>query len=224
MRRRAIGLVIFDCDGVLVDSEPIAARIHAEALAGLGHAIGAEEIIRRFTGVPDRDMYAELEAEIGALPADYDEDVKTAIARSYARDLQAIAGVHDAVAALDLPVCVASSSVPEKLRLGLDLVGLYERFAPNVFSATQVRRGKPAPDLFLFAAARMGVAPERCIVIEDSVAGVRAAVAAGMAVLGFCGGSHCGPGHAEMLLREGADRTFDDMRQLPAILAPYEAG
>jgi HAD superfamily hydrolase (TIGR01509 family) len=217
---RRVELVIFDCDGVLIDSEVIAARTHAQALAALGHAIGMDEMIERFTGVPDRDMYAVLERDMGrALPADYDAQAKAAIARAYARDLKAVSGVEEALAKIELPVCVASSSVPEKLRLGLETVGLYARFAPNVFSATEVPRGKPWPDLFLFAARRMGVPPERCIVIEDSVAGVKAGVAAGMTVLGFSGASHCGAGHAEVLRQAGARAVFADMRQLPTMLA-----
>jgi HAD superfamily hydrolase (TIGR01509 family) len=213
-----IELVIFDCDGVLIDSEPIAARIHAQALAGLGFAVGPEEIIRRFTGVPDRDMYAALEHDFGcALPPDYDETRKAEIARAYVGELRAIAGVHEVLAAIRVPVCVASSSAPEKLRLGLETVGLHDLFTPNVFSASEVRRGKPAPDLFLLAAARMGAAPEHCLVIEDSEAGVRAAVAAGMTVMGFTGGGHCGPDHGDLLLRSGAAGVFGDMRDLQAL-------
>ena len=102
---------------------------------------------------------------------------------------------------------------------GLDCAGLYDALAPHIFSATQVARGKPAPDLFLFAAERMGASPSRCVVIEDSVPGVSGARTAGMAVLGFHGGSHCLPGHAEKLRAAGANVTFDDMRQLPALIA-----
>jgi HAD superfamily hydrolase (TIGR01509 family) len=145
--------------------------------------------------------------------------VKDAIGRSYLQDLKAVPHVREAVAAIGVPACVASSSVPDKLRLGLELVGLYDRFAPYVFSATQVGRGKPWPDLFLFAAGRMGAAPGRCVVVEDSVAGVQAAVAAGMTALGFSGASHCGTGHAALLKAEGAALVFDDMRRLPAILS-----
>jgi HAD superfamily hydrolase (TIGR01509 family) len=220
--RRRIDLVVFDCDGVLIDSEPIAARVHAEALSRLGHPISPDEIIRRFIGVRDRDMYAIIERDLGrALPADYDAVAKAAIARAYAEELKVVSGVHETLAAIELPACVASSSVPEKLQAGLEAVGLHELFGPNVFSASQVRRGKPAPDLFLFAAERMGVAPERCLVVEDSEAGVEAAASAGMLVLGFTGGSHCGTGHADRLAAAGAERVFSDMRDLPAILAEY---
>ena len=113
---------------------------------------------------------------------------------------------------------MASSGTPEKIRHGLSCTGLYDRLAPHIFSATQVARGKPAPDLFLFAAGQMQVSPERCLVIEDSVPGITGARAAGMTVLGFHGGSHCRPGHADRLLAAGAVMAFDDMRQLPDLI------
>jgi HAD superfamily hydrolase (TIGR01509 family) len=213
-------LVIFDCDGVLVDSETIAARIHAEALSGCGYAVTVEEMIRRFTGIPDRDMYAVIERELGRpLPADYDERARLALARTYRDGLQAIPGVHETLAAISLPACVASSGSPETLEAALRAAGLYERFAPNIFSASQVQSGKPAPDLFLFAAGRMAVAPRNCLVVEDSVAGVTAAVAAGMTVFGFTGAGHCGPGHAEALAAAGARLVFDAMPELPAMMS-----
>jgi beta-phosphoglucomutase-like phosphatase (HAD superfamily) len=117
---------------------------------------------------------------------------------------------------------VASSGTPEKIRHGLSCAGLYDLFAPNIFSATQVRNGKPAPDLFLFAASQMATLPGQCVVIEDSAPGVTGARAAGMTVLGFHGGSHCRPGHADMLRAAGAALTFDDMRQLPALIGQIE--
>ncbi len=129
----------------------------------------------------------------------------------------------DALAAIAQPVCVASSGSPEKMRVSLNRVGLTQRFAPHIFSATQVARGKPAPDLFLFAAERMQAAAARCIVIEDSVPGLTGAIAAGMHVLGFHGGSHCRPGHADTLLAAGAVMAFDDMRQLPGLIGRIDA-
>jgi beta-phosphoglucomutase-like phosphatase (HAD superfamily) len=116
--------------------------------------------------------------------------------------------------------CVASSSAPERLRHSLSLTGLLHRFEPNIFSATQVPRGKPAPDLFLFAAAAMQVIPACSVVIEDSVPGVLAAVAAGMRAIGFTGGGHCRPGHADRLRAAGAAAITDDMRRLPALVSP----
>jgi beta-phosphoglucomutase-like phosphatase (HAD superfamily) len=123
------------------------------------------------------------------------------------------------LAAIALPVCVASSGAPEKIRASLTRTRLHDRFAPHIFSATQVRNGKPAPDLFLFAAAQMGMPPARCLVIEDSVPGVTGARAAGMAVFGFHGGSHCRPGDEAALAAAGATANFDDMRELPAMIA-----
>src|SRR5262249_13839773 len=160
-----------------------------------------------------------LEREHGKpLPPGYNARAKARIAELYRSELKAIAGIAEALAEIRHPVCVASSSSPEKLALGLGLVGLWERFAPNVFSARQVARGKPAPALSPFAAAQMGVAPERSLVIEDSVAGVTAARAAGMTAFGFCGGAHCGPGHDERLSEAGAALVFAEMRQLPELI------
>jgi beta-phosphoglucomutase-like phosphatase (HAD superfamily) len=119
---------------------------------------------------------------------------------------------------LHLPVCVASSGVPQRIRTSLRIVGLLQRFEPNIFSATMVARRKPAPDLFLYAADAMTMDPTRCIVIEDSVAGVKAAVAAGMTVIGFCGGSHCQPAHADVLRGHGAIEAINDMRDLIPML------
>jgi HAD superfamily hydrolase (TIGR01509 family) len=214
-----LDLVIFDCDGVLVDSEVISCRAHAETLARHGYAITSNQVLDRFLGVSDRDARRMIEAELGrSLPEDFEIQVKQATLCFYADDLRAIPHVNEALAAIGLPKCVASSGTPEKIRHGLDCAGLYDLLAPNIFSALQVQRGKPAPDLFLFAAARMQASPERCLVIEDSVPGVTGALAAGMSVLGFHGGSHCRPGHAKALSAAGAHRTFDDMRQLPGLI------
>ena len=213
-------LIIFDCDGVLIDSEPIAARIHAEALTELGHDISAEEIMRRFSGLSDRAWYPVIEVEMKhPLPADYPARARLALERAFRQELRPIPGIDAALAALAVPLCVASGSSPERLRFTLECAGLHHRFAPHIFSAAMVARGKPAPDLFLFAAEQMQAAPSRCLVIEDSVAGVQAARAADMAVLGFCGGGHCGPAHAERLARAGAKIVFRDMQRLPHILS-----
>ena len=212
-------LIIFDCDGVRVDSEVISSRAHAETLTRHGYPITPDGVLKRFLGVSDREARLMIEAEIGRkLPDDFEAQVKHATLRFYQGDLQAIANVGDAIAAIDLPKCVASSGTPEKIRHGLTCAGLYDLLSPHIFSATQVDRGKPAPDLFLFAAEQMKVGPGRCVVIEDSVPGVVGACAAGMVVLGFFGGSHCTPGHAELLHAAGAAVTFDDMRQLPELV------
>jgi HAD superfamily hydrolase (TIGR01509 family) len=224
-KRQDFDLVIFDCDGVLVDSELISCRAHSETLTRHGYPITADQVLERFLGVSDREARAAIEAEIGRkLPDDFEAQVKHATLQFYAGDLRAISHVGEAIAAIDLAKCVASSGTPEKIRHGLTCAALYDVLAPNIFSATQVKRGKPAPDLFLFAAEQMQVAPARCVVIEDSVPGITGALAAGMSVLGFHGGSHCQPGHAGKLRAAGAHRTFDDMRQLPALIAAEVAG
>jgi HAD superfamily hydrolase (TIGR01509 family) len=215
-----VDLVIFDCDGVLVDSEVISCRAHAETLTHHGYPITAEQVLHRFLGVSDREARLAIETEMGrSLPADFEMQMKQAALQLYADHPHSIPHVAETVAAMALPKCVASSGTPEKIRHGLTCAGLYDRFVPHIFSAVQVKRGKPAPDLFLFAAEQMGAAPERCIVVEDSVPGVTGAREAGMTVLGFHGGSHCTPAHAAMLQKAGAAATFDDMRQLPALIA-----
>ena len=213
-------LVIFDCDGVLVDSEVISCRAHAEVLTRHGYAITADQVLDRFLGVSDREARMIIETELGrSLPGEFETEIKQATLRSYSSDLISIPCVGEAIAAISLPKCVASSGTPEKIRYGLTCAGLYDVLAPNIFSATQVKHGKPAPDLFLFAARQMRASPGRCVVIEDSVPGVTGAVAAGMTVLGFHGGSHCRPGYAETLRAAGATATFDDMRRLPGLVA-----
>jgi HAD superfamily hydrolase (TIGR01509 family) len=191
---RKIDLVIFDCDGVLVDSEVISCRAHAATLTRHGYPITADQVLDRFLGVSDREARLIIEAELGrSLPGDFEAQMKQAALQRYADELQLVPHIAETIAAIDLPKCVASSGTPEKIRHGLSCAGLYDLLAPHIFSATQVKRGKPAPDLFLFAAGKMAAAPERCIVIEDSIPGVTGAVAAGMTVLGFHGGSHCRP-------------------------------
>ncbi len=212
-------LIIFDCDGVLVDSELVSCRAHAETLTRHGYPITPEQVLTRFLGVSDREARQAIENESGRkLPADFESQVKQATLNFYEGELQAIPHIGDAITAIPLAKCVASSGTHEKIRHGLTCAGLYDRLAPHIFSASQVARGKPAPDLFLFAAGQMGVAPGRCLVIEDSLPGITGARAAEMTVLGFHGGSHCRPGHDEMLRNAGAAAVFSDMRQLPGLI------
>lgn len=212
-------LVIFDCDGVLVDSEHLASTVHARMLASVGIVASPEQILRRFTGSTDRAMYAVLEEELGRpLPASHAELTAAEMRAAFERELAPIRGVAAALERLPHAKCVASNSGLATLKLGLTVTGLIGHFAPNIFSAQMVERGKPAPDLFLYAARQMGVAPGRCLVVEDSVHGVNAARAAGMRVLGFCGGTHCAPGHADALAAAGATLTFADMADLPALV------
>jgi HAD superfamily hydrolase (TIGR01509 family) len=216
----AFDLVIFDCDGVLVDSELLSCRAGVEALAAIGHAMALEAFAERFAGLSFKDVRAALEAELGRpLPARFTAEVARRSADLFARDLRAVAGVDGALARLALPKCVASSSVPEGLEAKLRQTGLLGWFAPALFSSAMVAHGKPAPDLFLYAARRMGAAPERCLVIEDSMPGIAAARAAGMTPFGFAGASHCRGGHGDRLAAAGAALVFDDMRELPGFVA-----
>jgi HAD superfamily hydrolase (TIGR01509 family) len=213
-------LVIFDCDGVLIDSELIACRVDAECLGEIGFPVTAEFIQENFIGISSRVMLERLERDHGCkLPADFAGTLRRRLEASFTEELEAIAGVTDVLAALALRKCVASGSDPQRLRHTLGVTGLWPHFDPHVFSATMVRNGKPAPDLFLFAAERMGVSVLDCVVVEDSRTGVTAARAAGMRVLGFTGGSHCRPDHGTRLREAGADAVFDDMRRLPEMLA-----
>jgi beta-phosphoglucomutase-like phosphatase (HAD superfamily) len=149
-----VDLVIFDCDGVLVDSEVISCRAHADVLSRHGYPITSEQVLVRFLGVSEKDARRMVEQEIGRnLPDDLESQVNAATLQFYASDLQPITHVAAAIGAIDLPKCVASSGTPEKIHHGLTCAGLYDLLAPNIFSASQVARGKPAPDLFLFAAA-----------------------------------------------------------------------
>jgi len=211
-------LLIFDCDGVLVDSEPLSCRIDAEVLTACGVPYTAEDVAREFTGVSIKDQIARIESERGIrLPEDFTERLNRALFARFEMELKPIAGVRDAILSLPFPRCVASSSIPERIALSLRVTGLADLF-DNIFSSTQVARGKPAPDLFLHAAQQMNGRPEDCLVIEDSIAGVQAARAAGMRVIGFTGGGHCGPGHGEKLRQVGASAVIERMADLHAIV------
>ena len=212
-------LVIFDCDGVLIDSELLSIRADQECLAECGIDMSAKEILERYTGISFAGMMADLETRHGPLPADFAERHDKRLWPLFERELRAIPGITVVLDSLICKICVASSGRPERLKYALSLVGLYDRFHPHIFSALEVAHGKPAPDLFLHAAARMGVMPARCIVIEDSEPGVVAAVAAGMRVIGFTGASHCRPDDAARLAAHGAAPIIDDMATLLPILA-----
>ena len=212
-------LVIFDCDGVLVDSEPIINRAHAEVLTACGYPITEKVLVERFCGMSDPDMLEIIEREWGrALPASYAQHVGLMIEAGF-HQLAPIEGVAEALASLTLPICVASSSNLEQIRQKLEITGLLGRFGEHLFSATMVARGKPAPDLFLYAAQRLATVPDRCLVIEDSPAGIDAALAAGMTAIGFSGGSHCGPEHGARLQKHGAALVMDDMLELATAMA-----
>lgn len=224
MQTPAPRLVIFDCDGVLIDSEIIAARAQSRALAEHGIAITPEEAAHRFAGIPDADMWQTLQAENAcSLPEGFARQYADRLENTFRQELRALPRVHETLAALrarGLDICVASSSTPPKLEAALRLVGLWDEFAPNVFSTAQVAKGKPAPDVFLFAARQMRAAVLDCVVVEDSVPGVCAARAARMRAVGFVGASHNGPDQRQRLLEEGAFVVIDDLQRLPEVIFP----
>jgi HAD superfamily hydrolase (TIGR01509 family) len=208
----AFGLVIFDCDGVLVDSERIATRIDVEVLRELGWTITQDEVIERFVGKTDAAMRQEVEEYLGR-PVSREWDGFAGRYRdAFAAELMPVDGIVEALDTIELPTCVASSGTPESIEAKLRLTGLWERFEGRISSAADVKHGKPAPDLFLLAARTMGVAPAECAVVEDSLFGVRAARAAGMRSFGYSGGVT----PADRL--RDADVVFDDMRELPRLL------
>lgn len=210
----SIDLVIFDCDGVLVDSEILSVEVDRRLLAEFGWHLTHEQIVHRFVGRSSAHFRAELESHLGrALPDDWEERYLPWYDEAFERDLVAVPGVEHAIERIPWLMCVASSGPHEKIRRTLGLTGLHARFEGRIFSATEVAEGKPAPDLFLHAASRMGVGPSRCVVIEDSRFGVAAARAAGMHAFGFAGGLT----PAEWLRGESTT-VFDDMSDLPRLL------
>lgn len=213
-------LLIFDCDGVLIDSEIVAARLEAEAITALGLPKTTEEICRRFAGTTTREVWSTLERELGRpLPPGFLEAHMAEVRAVFARELEPIAGVRDLLGGLDAPFCVASSTQLPALVTNLGTAGLADLVDGRVFSASQVKRPKPAPDVFLYAASQMGADPADCLVVEDSVAGVTAARRAGMAVVGFLGGSHVGEGHEARLRAAGVGTIVRHMRDMPALIA-----
>lgn len=213
-------LVIFDCDGVLIDSEPISLARLTAGLNRIGVAIDVEEVRARYAGTSMLSIMADIERRHGlTAPPGFVEEVKADTLRAFDRELTAMAGIAQAVAALPVPACVASSSDPVRLRHSLTLTGLLPLFEGRVFSSAQVARGKPFPDLFLFAAAEMGAPPESCLVVEDSVPGVTAARAAGMRVIGFTGGGHWGHDRSGAdLIEAGAERVIATHADLSAAI------
>lgn len=216
---KELRLLIFDCDGVLVDSEILVCTAVSEELTRLGYPISPMDVVRRFAGRPEREILAEVAADWGQpVPQAYFSAMKTRVDHAFHHELEAVAGTAEVLPQVRLPKCVASSSAPAKLAQGLRHTGLYHLFAPNILSVQAVAHGKPAPDVFIYAAGWMRTPVHQCLVIEDSLPGTRAARAAGMRVFGFAGGSHCPPDHCENLLAAGAERVLFHMDELPAAL------
>jgi HAD superfamily hydrolase (TIGR01509 family) len=212
------GLVIFDCDGVLVDSDRISLRIQAERISALGLPVTYEDCVAEFLGIGMPATLRRIEEWLGGpLPEGWEAGLEAEVTEAFRRELRPVPGIVEALDRVTLPTCIASSGSHEKLTLTLGLAGLYERFAGRIFSADEVERAKPDPDLFFYAAERMGVVPERCVVVEDSPWGVAAARAAGMSALGYAADAE--PRAAAALAEAGAI-VFTAMAELPRLLAP----
>ncbi|MGX6604766.1 HAD family hydrolase [Micromonosporaceae bacterium Da 78-11] len=215
----SLGLVVFDCDGVLVDSERIAVRVNVAVLGRLGWPLGPDEVIERFIGRSTTSIGAIIADRLGAeAAATWAQHFEIEHREAVDTGLTAVDGIAEALDRISVATCVASSGTHQKMRHTLGRTGLYDHFAGRIFSATEVAHGKPAPDLFLHAAAQMGVPPAACVVVEDSQYGAQAARAAGMFCLGYAGGLT--PAH-----RLDGPRTlvFDDMRKLPDLLDEIQA-
>lgn len=212
----AFELVVFDMDGVLVDSEILACGCLRDTLALHGVPLTLDEVFERFLGRSFSAVQDHFKRHTGSpLPDGFAAELSAALLQRYQTSLRAMPGTARLLGSLRAPCCVASSSTPERIRLSLDLTALAPFFGENVFSTALVERGKPAPDLFLYAADKMGVPPERSLVIEDSVSGVVAGKAAGMTVWGFVGGGHyTGRDASGMLRQAGADRIVWTMADL----------
>jgi HAD superfamily hydrolase (TIGR01509 family) len=199
-------LIIFDFDGVLADSELLANTVLAEAISELGVPTTADDSLRRFVGKRFHEVIEAVEAVVGrTVPADFPELFQQRTLARFRAELRLVEGARAYIDAFSsVPRCIASSSSPDRLALCLDLLNLTELFGPQVFSGSQVARGKPHPDIYLYAAEMMGVEPRDALVIEDSAGGVQGAVAAGMTVIGLLAASHIREGHAERLKEAGA--------------------
>jgi len=212
-------VVIFDCNGVLVDSEQLATAIVSQEFMRAGFPLTPDIVARYFTGRRPADMFAEVEiAARRKLPENFSITVTAAILRRFRAELRAAKHATYALSWLRGPKCVASSSSLDRIRVSLETTDLIRFFEPYLFSGSDVKHGKPAPDLFLYAAGKLGVPPGDCIVVEDSPVGVAAGVAAGMTVIGFVGGSHAGPQLTHHLRAAGARAVINDMRALKSTI------
>jgi HAD superfamily hydrolase (TIGR01509 family) len=219
---RSPALVIFDCDGVLVDSEVIASRIFAACLCEAGIELTVEQAMAFGVGKSATTLGAAVEQEFGRpLPPDFVERMRARVMTAFTGELKAVDGVDRLLSTLTLPRCVASNSHIDRVRHALTATHLLSHFDPHIYTAAMVERGKPAPDLFLFAAARHGVAPDQCLVVEDSLSGVAAALAAGMPVAGFVGASHCQPDHGTTMRHAGCVEVFMRMQELAEFLGVW---
>ena len=213
----AFELIIFDCDGVLVDSEPISNRTLIAVLDELGLTMSYEESVAAFVGRSISSNLRFIEDRLGRpLPLDFGLQLQLRAMEAFKTSLQPIEGIAEVLPEIQKPMCVASGSNHDWIRLALDLTGLLPYFENKIFSASEVKHGKPAPDVFLHAAERMGFLPSRCAVVEDSIAGVQSGVNAGMVVFAYKSAFD-----SDELTKAGAHYVFDDMRKLPKLLTRY---
>jgi HAD superfamily hydrolase (TIGR01509 family) len=209
-------LVIFDCDGVLIDSEIVSNRIEAEFKSELGFPISLEDQLKKFVGYGSN--HTIIQEEMARLPEHYKATVKSRVYSALSQELKAIPHVHETIRSLPFQFCIASSSTMEKLEFTLGLTDLLVPFKNRIYSATEVKNPKPAPDVYLWVAKEAGCQPQECIAIEDSIVGIKSAKAAGMRVIAFTGATHSFVFSEKELLDAGAMLTFSDMRKLPQIL------
>jgi len=212
--KKRFGLVIFDCDGVLVDSELITNRVFAQMLNEVGIAMSLEEMFERFVGRSMPQCLAIVTELLGRpVPDEFVQQFRKRAAAALQSELKAVPDIGTVLAAMCVPFCVASSGTHEKMQTTLGITGLLPQFRGKMYSVTEVARSKPFPDVFLYAASQQGVVPSACAVIEDTPTGVTAGVAAGMTVFGYCALT---PRHR--LIEAGAHHTFERMRDLPGLL------
>ena len=215
MSQNRFGLVIFDCDGVLVDSEQITNRVFAGMLNELGIPVTLEDMFERFVGRSMSQCLELITKMLGRpVPRRFVEEYQTRSAAALRSELKAVPDIATVLAGIRVPYCVASSGTHEKMQTTLGLTGLLPQFRGKMYSVTEVAQSKPFPDVFLHAARQQGVAPADCAVIEDTPTGVRAGVAAGMTVFGYCALTP-----KQRLIEAGAHHTFERMRDLPGLIS-----
>lgn len=216
---KSFSLLIFDCDGVLIESERLANEVEVQALQSMGHDITLDEYMDLALG-RQNELVAKLLAEEKRihLPENFWEEMAVELAATFEKELQPVRGVREVLQMLSLPKCVASSSTVERLKHTLQITGLLEFFPEAVFSTQFVKEGKPAPDIYLYAAQKMGIPPAECLVIEDSLAGVEAGLRAGMEVWGFCGAQHITSKRRQFIEKSGVTHVFEDMHDLLDLL------
>ena len=214
-------LLIFDCDGVVIDSMLLHTEVESEAYQNIGIKISSQDLVRRFSGISQSEVDLILGKETGvSIPPDFAKSLEAQKKRVFAERLQPMMHLREILEddLWDIPRCIASGRDLDGLKHDLTIVNLYDLFAPHLFSSEMVARGKPYPDLFFHAANQMKTQCNNCFVIEDGVSGVKAGVAAGMTVFGFTGGSHCDEEHAGQLKAAGASRIFSNMSDLPKLI------